>query len=56
MKDELEKTVKALAAKAAEAKTAPDALHYSQAALNAAQALTTVTNIELAAEERKNKK
>jgi hypothetical protein len=46
MKEELEKAVKSNATKAADAKTADEALKYSQASLNAAHALVTVANIK----------
>lgn len=46
MKSELEKAVKDNATKASNASTADEAVKYSQAALNAAHALVTVTNIK----------
>lgn len=51
MKEELEKTVKAMAQKAINSSTAHnssnahDAMQYTQAALNAANALATLENI-----------
>jgi len=46
MKEELEKAVKASATKSADAKTADEALKYSQAALNAMHALVTLGNVK----------
>ena len=46
MKEELENAVKYAAKKAAEAKTADEALKFTQAALNAAHALITLFNMK----------
>ena len=46
MKEQLEKAIRAAAEKAAETKSADEALKFTQAALNAAHALITITNIK----------
>lgn len=46
MEKQLEEAVKELAKKAKEASSGPDAMHYSQAALNAANALMTLKHKE----------
>jgi hypothetical protein len=48
MEKQLEEAVKRLADKAKEAGSGPDAMHYSQAALNAANALMTLKHREKA--------
>lgn len=46
MKEEIEKAIKASAEKAAETKSADEALKFTQAALNAAHALATLSNVK----------
>lgn len=46
MKEKLEEAIRAAAEKAAQSKSADDALKYTQAALNAAHALITLSNIK----------
>lgn len=46
MKEKLEAAIKYAAEKASEAKTADEALKYTQAALNAAHALATLFNMK----------
>lgn len=45
MKEALEAAIKSAAAKVAESKTADEAMKYTQAALNAANALIALSNI-----------
>lgn len=46
MKEKLEEAIKAAAEKAAQSKNADEALKFTQAALNAVHALSTLSNIK----------
>jgi hypothetical protein len=46
MKEKLEEAIKAVATKAAETKSADEALKFTQAALNAAHALVALHNLK----------